>query len=57
MFGAFYKGLKGKQFMVYSSLFKESNKLFKDGELEHYKEQEPIEYIYALLYHWGNGIM
>lgn len=53
VFDAFYKGLKGKQLMVYSGLFKESNKLFKDGELDHYKEQDPTEYIYALLYSWG----
>lgn len=55
VFDAFYKGLKGKQLMVYSGLFKESNKLFKDGELDRYKEQDPTEYIYALLYHWGQG--
>lgn len=55
VFDAFYKSLKGKQLMVYSGLFKESNKLFKEGELDQYKEQDPNEYIYALLYHWGNG--
>jgi plasmid rolling circle replication initiator protein Rep len=55
VFDSFYKGLKGKQLMVYSGLFKESNKLFKDGELDHYKDQDPTEYIYALLYHWGQG--
>lgn len=53
VFDAFYKALKGKQLIVYSGLFKEAMALFKDGKLDKYKEQDPTEYIYAILYGWG----
>lgn len=55
VFEVFYKALKGRQIIVYSGLFKESKKLFENGELDHYKEQDLIEYVYALLYTWGKG--
>ncbi|MBC9721285.1 protein rep [Cytobacillus sp. Sa5YUA1] len=53
VFEAFYKSLKGKQLVVYSGLFKESMKLFKNGDLDKYREVDPTEYVYALMYNWG----
>lgn len=53
VFEIFYKALKGKQLIVYSGLFKDSMKLFKNGELVKYQEKDSTEYIYALLYNWG----
>jgi len=53
VFEAFYKSLKGKQLVVYSGLFKESMKLFKNGELDKYMEADSTEYVYALMYNWG----
>ena len=52
VFKVFYKALKGKQTMVYSGLFKDANKLFKDKKLEDYKEKDNIKYVYALYYDW-----
>lgn len=34
-------------------IYTKSIALFKDGELDHYKEQDSTEYIYAFLYYWG----
>jgi len=55
VFDTFYKALKGKQLIVYSGLFKESRKLFKDGQLEKYKEVDLTIYVYALMYNWGQS--
>lgn len=52
VFDMFYKALKGKQLLTYSGVFKESLKLFNDGELDKYKELDLTEYIYALEYQW-----
>lgn len=55
IFDTFYKSLKGLQMLVYSGLFSEANKLYKDGELNAYKEIDETEYVYMLLYKWGLG--
>lgn len=55
VFEVFYKALKGKRLIVYSGLFKESMKLFKDGELDTYKEVDSTEYVYAIMYNWGKN--
>ncbi len=39
VFEVFYKALKGKRLIVYSGLFKEAMKLFKDGKLDEYKKK------------------
>lgn len=49
----FYKALKGKRILSYSELFKEAMTKFKAGELEKFKEQDTTQYVYALLYNWG----
>lgn len=54
VFEVFYKALKGKRVIVYSGLFKEAMKKFKNGELDKYKEIDMTKYIYAILYEWGD---
>ncbi|WP_158589679.1 protein rep [Roseburia sp. 1XD42-34] len=53
VFEVFYKSLKGKRLIVYSGLFKDTLKKFKNGELDKYKELDQTEYVYALMYNWG----
>src|SRR5699024_1999429 len=55
VFEVFYKALKGKQIIVYSWLFKEAMNLFKEGELDSYKELDPTRYVYAIMYNWGQS--
>lgn len=55
VFDVFYKALKGKQVLTYNGLFKEAVVLFKKGELDKYKEVDPTQYVYLLLYKWGFG--
>jgi plasmid rolling circle replication initiator protein Rep len=55
VFEAFYKSLKGKRLIVYSGLFKDALKKFKNGELDKYKEK--TEYVYALMYNWEKKTM
>ena len=52
VFETFYKALKGKQVLVFSGLFKEAHKMYKLGELDVYKKQNDIEYVYKLYYNW-----
>ena len=52
VFEIFYKALKGKQVLVFSGLFKDAHKMYKLGELDIYKKQSDIEYVYKLYYNW-----
>ena len=52
VFETFYKALKGKQVLVFSGLFKDAHKMYKLGELDSYKRQSDIEYVYKLYYNW-----
>ena len=52
VFETFYKALKGKQVLVFSGLFKDAHKMYKLGELDVYKKQSDIEYVYKLYYNW-----
>ena len=52
VFEIFYKALKGKQILVFSGLFKDAHKMYKLGELDMYKKQDEIEYVYKLYYNW-----
>src|SRR5690625_3080890 len=54
VFEVFYKVLKGKRLIVYSGLFADANKKFKNGELDKYKEKDLTEYVYAIMYSWGH---
>ncbi|NIK13476.1 protein rep [Alkalibacillus almallahensis] len=55
VFKVFYKALKGKRLIVFSGLFKEASQKYEDGELDHLKEESTIDYVYLLMYQWGNG--
>ncbi len=55
VFEVFYKALKGKRLIVYSGLFKEAMKLFKDGKLDEYKKKDVTNYVYAIMYNWGQS--
>lgn len=52
VFTTFYKALKGKQVLVFSGLFDTAHKMFKNKELDMYKEQDTIEYAYMVNYNW-----
>lgn len=54
VFEVFYRALKGKRLIVYSGLFKEAMTKFKNGELEGYKEKDMTNYVYAIMYNWGD---
>lgn len=53
VFDVFYKALKCKRILVYSGLFKDANKKFKNGELKKYMKEDTTEYVYLILYTWG----
>ncbi|MBA8937830.1 plasmid rolling circle replication initiator protein Rep [Clostridium beijerinckii] len=52
VFTVFYKSLKGKQVLVFSGLFKDAHKMYKNGELDLYKKLDTIEYAYMVSYNW-----
>lgn len=52
VFEVFYKNLKGKRYIAYSGVFKDSRKLYKSGDLDYLKEIDQINYIYKVYYIW-----
>ena len=52
VFNVFYRALKGKQFIVFSGLFKDANTMYENGELDCYKVRDKIEYVYMMCYQW-----
>ncbi len=52
VFKTFYQALKGKQLLVFGGLFKDANKMYKQGDLDSYKKQDNIEYVFRLYYNW-----
>ncbi|SCJ91056.1 protein rep [uncultured Clostridium sp.] len=52
VFNVFYRALKGKQFIVFSGLFKDANTMYENGELDCYKVRDEIEYVYMMCYQW-----
>ena len=55
VFDVMYKALKGRQIITYNGVFKESAKLYKKGDLDYLKEVDLTEYIYRILWQWGQG--
>ena len=55
IFDVMYKALKGRQIITYNGVFKESAKLYKKGDLDYLKEIDLTEYVYRILYQWGQG--
>jgi len=56
VFDVFYTSLKGRQIITYNKLFKEANKMYKAGELDHYKTPDTTEYVNMLYYTWGGKV-
>ncbi|UZP05188.1 protein rep (plasmid) [Clostridium botulinum] len=52
VFEIFYKALKGKQPLAFGGLFKDAHKMYKLHELDVYKKQDEIQYVYMLYYNW-----
>ncbi|NFE61329.1 replication protein [Clostridium botulinum] len=52
VFAVFYNALKGKQVLVFSGLFKDAHKMFKNGELDVYRKVDEIKYTYMVNYEW-----
>jgi plasmid rolling circle replication initiator protein Rep len=52
VFNVFYRALKGKQFIVFSGLFKDANTMYENGGLDCYKVRDEIEYVYMMCYQW-----
>ena len=52
VFETFYKALKGKQTLTFNGLFSDAHKMYKRGELDMYKKQDEIQYVYMLYYNW-----
>jgi len=55
VFDIMYKALKGRQVITYNGVFKEAAKLYKKGDLDYLKDVDLTEYIYRILYQWGQG--
>lgn len=55
IFEVFYKNLKGKQYLTFSGCFKESRKLYKNGDLDYLKDIDNTQYIYKIYYIWKNS--
>ena len=55
IFDVMYKALKGRQIITYNGVFKESAKLYKKGDLDYLKDIDLTEYVYRILYQWGQG--
>ncbi|NFA18582.1 replication protein [Clostridium botulinum] len=52
VFEIFYKALKGKQSLAFGGLFQDAHKMYKLHELDVYKKQDEIQYVYMLYYNW-----
>lgn len=55
VFDIMYKALKGRQVITYNGVFKEAAKLYKKGDLDYLKDVDLTEYVYRILYQWGQG--
>lgn len=55
VFDVMYKALKGRQIITYNGVFKESAKMYKKGELDYLKEIDLTDYVYRILWQWGQG--
>lgn len=53
VFDVFYQALKGRRLLVFSGMFKDANDKYKKSELDKYKKEDTTEYVYLILYQWG----
>ena len=55
VFDYFYKALKNRQVVTFGGAFKEALVLFKNGELDKYKEIDYTEYVYQIIFKWNRN--
>ena len=55
IFDVIYSALKGKKLVTYNGIFKEIVKEYKRGKLDYLNEIDMTEYVYRILYQWGQG--
>lgn len=53
VFDHFYAALKGRQVMTYNGLFTAANRMYKNDELEEYKEIDKTDYYWIVFYRWA----
>ncbi|AXY11599.1 replication protein (plasmid) [Bacillus thuringiensis LM1212] len=56
VFDVFYSGLKGRQLIVYSGMFKEYALKYENGELDKYKSKDKNEYFYKIIAKWNSDL-
>lgn len=57
VFDVFYSGLKGRQLIVYSGMFKEYALKYENGELDKYKSKDENEYFYKIIAKWNPNLL
>ncbi|MED1518304.1 protein rep, partial [Bacillus paranthracis] len=57
VFDVFYSGLKGRQLIVYSGMFKEYAAKYEKGELDKYKSKDKSEYFYKIIARWNSDLL
>jgi plasmid rolling circle replication initiator protein Rep len=57
VFDVFYSGLKGRQLIVYSGMFKEYASKYEKGELDKYKSKDKSEYFYKIIVTWNPDLL
>jgi plasmid rolling circle replication initiator protein Rep len=57
VFDVFYSGLKGRQLIVYSGVFKEYALKYENEELDKYKSKDKSEYFYKILVIWNPDLL
>ncbi|MEK4504384.1 protein rep [Bacillus sp. FSL R12-0069] len=57
VFDVFYSGLKGRQLIVYSGMFKEYALKYEKGELDKYKSKDKNEYFYKIIATWNPDLL
>lgn len=57
VFDVFYSGLKGRQLIVYSGMFKEYALKYENGELDKYKSKDKNEYFYKIIAKWNPDLL
>ncbi|MES5943919.1 MULTISPECIES: protein rep [unclassified Bacillus cereus group] len=57
VFDVFYSGLKGRQLIVYSGMFKDYALKYENGELDKYKNKDKNEYFYKIIAKWNSDLL
>ena len=57
VFDVFYSGLKGRQLIVYSGMFKEYALKYENGELDKYKSKDKTSILYKIIAKWNPDLL